>query len=216
MDQKYHEKHLIKRLAYVACFCLLWLSTLSLASSNPTTALARLLSQYRSYQARFTQQTYFSDGSQPQKSSGRMMMQRPGKFRWEIKQPMQQIVIANGSQLWVYDIALQQATLQKITRERTNPASLLSGDVTSLLKQYVVSIVKFRGRSWYQLKPKSSQASFMLVRMRFSNGRLSGMWLKNNMGQMSQFYFSRIRSNTSLNPSLFIFKPPPGVDVLRS
>jgi outer membrane lipoprotein-sorting protein len=50
--------------------------------------------------------------------------------------------------------------------------------------------------------------------MHFSQGRLSAIQVKNNLGQTSDFYFSDIHLNASLNPHLFIFKPPKGVDVL--
>lgn len=191
------------------------LSASVFAQSAPAAnQLAKLLNNYKTYQANFRQVTYA--GRQQQKSSGKFYLQRPGKFRWEISRPNQQIIIANGQTLWMYEVELQQATKEKIDmKSGRNPAVLLSGNVNKLVKQYEVTRVMIRGKIWYQLKPRSSQSSFILVRMRFSNNRLIAIWVKNNLGQTTLFQFSNIRLNKRLNASLFVFKPPPGVDVLQ-
>lgn len=178
--------------------------------------LAKLLGQYRTYKANFVQATYYANNLRPQKSTGRLYMQRPGKFRWEVDKPMKQTIIANGSTLWVYDVDLQQITKQGISlTQGGNPAVLLSGDVPKLIKNYTVKKVQFEKKTWYKLTPHARGSSFVLVLLRFQNNRLVSIRVQNNLNQISDFYFSNIQLNISLSPSLFNFKPPPGVDVLQ-
>jgi len=207
-------KVLIRKI-FLSVVFLLFCSS-ALAQTDSATELAQLLGQYKTYKANFRQLTYYSRSQQPQKSSGRLYMERPGKFRWEINKPSQQIIIANQSTLWVYDVELEQVTKQKIDlKSSNNPAVLLSGDVNQLIQQYEVSKVQEKGTMWYQLKPRSAQPTFVLIRMRFANNQLVAIWVKNNLDQISIFQFSHIQLNKTLSASLFHFKPPPGVDVLQ-
>ena len=177
--------------------------------------LSQLLGAYKTYQASFKQVTYMGKRGRSQKSSGRVMMMRPGKFRWETNSPTKQIVIANGNTLWIYDVELQQATREKLTSQGgVNPAALLTGDVSTLMKNFSVKKIKRKTAGWFQLTPKSSNNSFTLVQMQFSKGCLVSIWVKNNLGQTTRFHFYHIRLNAPLSSKLFIFKPPPGVDVL--
>lgn len=186
------------------------------ANSKAAVELTQLLSHYKTYQANFKQQTFYNNNQKPELSYGRLYMERPGKFRWEVKKPMKQVVIANGNQLWVYDVELQQVTQQNLDKNKTNnPAVLLSGDVSKLIKQYEVTKVTVDGISWFQLKPRSSDSNFSLVRMHFKNQKLVEIWVKNKLDQVSLFQFFDIQLNVVLNSSLFNFKPPPGVDVLK-
>lgn len=184
------------------------------AQPSAASELAKRLSAYKTYQANFTQATFSNGGRQ--NSNGKFYLQRPGKFRWEINSPNRQIIIANGKTLWMFEVDLQQVTKQAINmRSANNPAVLLSGQVGQLIKSYRVSKVQLKGKSWYQLVPRSKRSSFLMVRMRFRKNSLVAIWLKNNLDQTSLFQFSNIKINLNLKPSLFNFKPPPGVDVLQ-
>src|SRR5438105_3435289 len=73
--------------------------------------LANLLDAVKSMQANFTQTVYDNHGKSVQTSYGRMAIERPGKFRWEVTKPIPQLIIANESRLWIYDPDLQQVTI---------------------------------------------------------------------------------------------------------
>lgn len=188
-------------------FILFFVSATAIADTA-VAELSQLLGNYKTYQASFTQA--------PPKSSGRVMMMRPGKFRWETYNPTRQIVIANGDTLWVYDVDLQQATQQRVSSQGgTNPAALLTGNISVLTKRFSVTKIKRNGAIWFQLTPKSTSNTFTLVQMQFSSGKLVNMLVKNNLGQTTRFHFYNIRLNAPLSSQLFIFKPPRGVDVLK-
>lgn len=74
-----------------------------------------------------------------QKTTGKMALLRPGKFRWETQQPTQQLIIANGRYAWVYDVDLEQVTKQKInTQQPGSPAELLSGSSDTLRRAFSI------------------------------------------------------------------------------
>ena len=162
-------------------FVLLFVSSMACASTDDAVEqLTQLLNGYNSYQAEFTQLTYFGDRGAPQKSAGRVMMLRPGKFRWEIDKPTKQIIIANGNTLWVYDVELQQVTQQQFSKQQgMNPAALLTGDVSALSQQFVITKIHWKGAIWFQLKPKSADSSFTLIQMQFRHDQLVNMQVKN-------------------------------------
>ena len=189
------------------------------AKTSAVSQLSALLNRYTTYQANFKQTTYSQEGHATQKSSGRVMMMRPGKFRWETKKPLQQIVIANGRTLWIYDVALEQATKQTLSRKKgvVDPAMLLTGKVSAIMQRFTVTRLTRRDSGfWFQLKPRKKNAPFQLVQMQFKRARLTQIRIKNNLGQTSIFTFTNIRLNRRLNPNLFYFKAPRGVDVLQS
>mgnify|MGYP005996639549 CR=1 FL=1 len=104
--------------------CLLGLS-LAILPAFATVSLQSLLNNIQSMQASFEQTTI---GQSHQVSYGNVAIQKPGKFRWEITKPQQQIILANGKTVTIYNVALQQATIQNQTQQIDSPAALLSGD----------------------------------------------------------------------------------------
>lgn len=177
--------------------------------------LSGLLNQFTTFQAQFKQQTTDLENKVLQTSEGKMMLVRPGRFRWETNQPSRQIVITDGKTLWVYDVDLKQATKQTIQHGAINPAKVLSGDTHDLLEQFDVHMVPHHNVSVFQMIPKKHNQQFRSISMVFKNDKLIEMRIENNLEQITTFQFYDVLLNTSLSPELFEFKAPAGVDVLR-
>ncbi len=72
-----------------------------------------------------------------------MALQRPGKFRWEVVKPNAQLIIANGSRLWIYDPDLEQVIIRAFKHATgQTPALLLSDDNATLSKDFNVQQVQ--------------------------------------------------------------------------
>ena len=177
---------------------------------TPTQQLANLLSNFTSMQANFVQTTAL------QQSTGQMAMQRPGKFRWQVQKPSQQLIIADGTTLWIYDADLQQATKQKLNyRQSDNPAMLLSGSIADLQKNFIITkLQKSEPGAWFALKPRTKHGMFQNIQLQFINGKLKTMYIVDNLEQHSGIKFSKVRINPKINNKLFEFKPEKGVDVV--
>lgn len=183
-----------------------------LSTPGAANELQNLLNYYQTYQADYTQTTYDSLQRLSQRASGRMMLMRPGKFRWETDMPEHQWIISDGNTLWIYDLDLQQATHQALSKHNAaDPAILLSGKINEVLKNFTV--IKKDG--WYDLRPNFALSSFKNVQLQFVNNQLTEVRVVDKLNQSSDFQFSNIQINAPINPALFQFSPPNGVQVLQ-
>lgn len=184
------------------------------ATDNYTASkrLNALLSKTKSITANFSQTTKGSSAGGTY--SGTMAVQRPSKFRWETTSPADQLVVASGSKLWVYDKDLEQATVQSVNNQVGNtPALLLSGDPSKISSNFKVT-QPYSNKNYYVLYPKSSSANFRNMSIAFSGGKPVMMVLNDNLGQTTSIKFSNITLNPSISSSKFTFTPPKGVDVI--
>ena len=72
--------------------------------------LAAFTSNLKGLDGQFTQQVYDANGKLKESSSGRVALAAPRLFRWEYVKPYEQLIVADGQRVWVYDPDLQQAT----------------------------------------------------------------------------------------------------------
>ena len=150
------------------------------------------------------------------RSSGTMALSRPGRFRWETKHPMEQLVIADGKQLWIYDVDLEQVTVKKQEQGVGGTAALfLSGYDDTVARDFDVTSYKEGGKEYFDLHSKSKKANFQRVKLIFLGEKLNGMELYDQLGQHTDVSLSRIKQNPTLPAGLFKFKTPKGVDVVE-
>ncbi|MBA3660719.1 MAG: outer membrane lipoprotein chaperone LolA [Gammaproteobacteria bacterium] len=175
------------------------------------------LNAVQSMQADFKQVVYDDRNKAVQSSLGSMSFVRPGKFRWQVKKPIPQLIIANGTTLWIYDPDLQQVvvqTLQKAVGE--TPALLLSHVSTTIEKDFFVtaSPPTTDGVRWFELKPRKKESMFALMRLGFKQNQIQAMQLQDQLGHITKIQFSHAAVNHPIPDSTFTFKAPSGVDVI--
>lgn len=176
-------------------------------------ALQAKLNAIRTMNASFSQ-VVKAKQREVSRSSGTMALSRPGRFRWETKQPMEQLVIADGKHLWIYDVDLEQVTIKKQAQVGGTAALFLSGYGDTVARDFDVTTYKEKDKEYYDLKSKSNKASFQRVKLVFVGSTLNGIELFDQLGQHTDVSLSRIKNNPSLSPALFQFKTPKGVDVV--
>ncbi|STZ14938.1 Outer-membrane lipoprotein carrier protein precursor [Moraxella caviae] len=178
-----------------------------------TKNLNKLLSNTKSMSANFSQTT--KAGGKTTKFSGSMAVARPNQFRWESKSPAEQLIVANGNTLWIYDKDLAQATKQSVSNQvGDTPALLLSGDPKQIERNFNISQPD-AGKNYYVLTPKSSNAAFKNLSISFNGGKPVMMVLNDNIGQTTSIRFSGIEMNKKISASKFSFTPPAGTDVIE-
>ncbi len=174
--------------------------------------LNKLLTNTKSMTADFTQTT---KGATNGTFKGSMSVQRPNNFRWETKSPSEQLIVANGNSMWIYDKDLEQATKQGVDSQVGNtPALLLSGDPSKIDKNFKVT-QPYENKNYYVLYPKTGDASFKNLSVSFSGGKPVMMVLNDTLGQTTSIKFNGIKLNPSISSSQFKFTPPKGVDVIN-
>jgi outer membrane lipoprotein carrier protein len=201
---------------FAALMMLAALFPAALASASPTTDVEKYLNGLASWTADFEQTIDDGRGNVLRSAAGRLYLQRPGKFRWDYSQPSEQLVLADGKQIWFYDKDLAQANVRDMdTSLASTPASLLSGNGSISTQFTVTALPGSVGLQWFQLIPKHADTDFQLVRIGFNkNGELASMFLADKLNQITQLTFSNSKRNEKFAPDLFSFVPPPGVDVI--
>lgn len=187
----------------------------ALSIASPTSEVEKYLSGLATWSADFKQTIDDGHGNVVRSAGGKLFLQKPGKFRWDYTEPSEQLILADGKQIWFYDKDLQQANVRSMDASLANtPAVLLSGG-GSLSSQFdVTALPPSDGLEWYQLIPKHPDSDFQLVRIGFRNGDLASMFLADKLNQVTQLTFSNSKRNAKFPPDLFTFVPPPGVDVI--
>ncbi|MCC2666683.1 MAG: lolA [Gammaproteobacteria bacterium] len=186
--------------------------------ANPaTTQLTQLLLTIQTLQADFTQTLSNLQSKQTlQQSFGHVILQQPGKFRWEVKKPVEQLIVGNGKRLWIYDPELEQVTIRSLTKEiGETPAFLLSNPRVALEKNFHVQAMKNTASlQWFLLTPKNRNTLFVFIKIGFLKSQIREMDLQDHLGHNTVIEFYNVISNQPLASSLFNFKLPRHVDVI--
>jgi outer membrane lipoprotein carrier protein len=199
------------RLAVVAAGCAL----LAPAHGGSLDQLRAFLTQTSSARGEFVQRVSARGGSAQPVSSGRFAFQRPGKFRWTYDKPYEQVIVADGTRLVLYDKDLNQVTIRKLGAALpSSPASILFGS-NEFEKEFEVADIGARdGLEWVQATPRAKDSTFERIEIGFRDGLPQAMRLADNFGQVTQLVFSRLERNPKLGAETFAFTPPKGADVL--
>ncbi len=168
-------------------------------------------------QAEFQQVLTDRSGRSIDEASGTLAIKRPNRFRWDYREPYQQVIVADGSRIWLYDTDLEQVTVRKLDATLSaTPAMLLSGE-GNLEENFTVTAVKSEGGiEWVDMEPKRGDTDFKSVRLGFEGATLKHMQLADKLGQTTRLTFTDVERNPVLDPSRFTFNVPPGVDVIGS
>jgi outer membrane lipoprotein carrier protein len=186
-------------------------------------AHAAALDQFKAFVAstkaakgEFTQKVV-AQGSKDKLSSGNFVFARPGKFIWSYTKPYDQVLQADGEQLFIYDKDLNQVTTRKLGDALgSSPAAILFGS-NDLEKNFALSEAGTRdGLEWLKATPKAKDSSFEQILIGLKNGTPEAMELKDNFGQTSILAFKKFEKNPALNATSFKFVMPKGADVINN
>lgn len=193
-----------------------------LALCSAGAAGAASLERYKSFlngtqsaRAAFEQKVYDRGGKLVQESHGNFVFQRPGRFRWVYQKPADQVIVGDGTRVWIYDRGLNQVTVRKLSAALgSTPAALLAG-ASGIESAFALSDAgEKNGLEWMQATPREREAGFERVRMGFGKDGLEAMELTDHFGQTTVLRFSKLERNPKVNPSEFRFDPPKDADVL--
>ncbi len=205
------------RLSLITLVLLFPLASPHGAAPAPGSAeLLRYFADLRSLEARFEQLIIDPQGRGREHSRGTLLVLRPGRFRWAYEDPYEQLIVTDANTLWVYDPDLGQVTISELdTSVGNTPALLLSTD-QRLEDLFLISEPEVDEElAWLLLEPREeSETSFTRIFLGFVGAELRSMEIVDGFGQTVQIRFSDIRRNAVIDPALFEFTPPDGIDVI--
>lgn len=149
-------------------------------------------------------------------STGTLSIRRPGQFRWSYKTPYEQELVADGTNIWSYDVDLEQVTVKSQAEMLANtPATLLGGSREVLDEfDFVDSMTDERGTVWLTLSPRNTDNGFNRVELGFDDGTLRRMIFSDSLGQTTLIALLDVTVNEPIGDDVFDFAVPEGVDLV--
>ncbi len=164
----------------------------------------------------FTQQVFDANGKLKESSSGRVALTVPRLFRWEYTKPYEQLIVADGKQVWVYDPDLQQVTKRPQGNEEQNSPLAALVDPVKLNRDYAIKEAGMQsGLDWLELTPKTAtETGFKSARLGFGAQGLATMQVVDALGQKTRITFNNWKRNPTFADGTFRYVPGKGVDVV--
>jgi outer membrane lipoprotein carrier protein len=189
------------------------------AHADAVDTLRGFIRDVNSGRAQFTQTVTSPDGTKKKTSSGSFEFSRPNRFRFAYAKPFEQLIVADGQKVWIFDADLNQASSRKFTSALgATPAALLAGG--SLDKDFDLVAVPAKdtakdGLDWVQATPKLKDGAFKSVRVGFRGKELAAVEIVDAFDQRSLLQFSQFAAGVSFAADAFRFTPPAGADVIE-
>ena len=199
-------------------------ATLLCASVGPATAFAgardelnRFTKDLKGLDGQFSQQVIDNKGKVKETTTGTVALSAPRQFRWEYIKPHEQLIIADGKTVWVYEKDLEQVTKRaQGAQEQNSPLTALINPKL-LDQQYDVSeeAAPRDGLQWLSLSPKrETETSFQYAALGFNAQGLARMEVTDAVNQRTVISFSGWKRNPTFKPGTFSFSPPKDTDVI--
>ena len=189
--------------------------------SQPT-QLDAYLDHLKTLRASFLQTLADSQGKEIDRATGTIIVQRPGKFSWDIHPQSGsgagsagQLMVCDGRNLWFFDRDLDQVTVKPVDAALSaTPALLLSGAV-DVRRNFTISPAGERlGLQWVLVEPHGAEADFREALFGFDKGELKRMILEDKLDQTATVIFDKVERNTPVSAAEVSFTVPKGADVI--
>lgn len=186
------------------------------ASAGGRDDLATFTKGLKGLDGQFSQQVFDANGKLKESSSGRVALSAPRLFRWEYNKPYEQLIVADGTRVWVYDPDLQQVTRRAQGAEEQNSPLAALVDPTRLDRDYLLKDAgSAEGLDWLDITPKKpSDTGFRSARLGFGPQGLATMQVMDALGQKTRIDFNHWQRNPSFERGTFRFVPTKGVDIV--
>ena len=206
----------MKRFSFVSlvAFTMLCFSPLSHAGEGQQ-RLENFLLELTTIKAAFVQTLNNAAGELIEKSEGIMAVERLGKFRLQYENPYEQLYVADGKNIWMYDRDLEQVTVKPQSEALGSTPALLLSSIEPLETNFELrELGEHEGFVWLELNPKDVDSNFDFVKLAMEGDILRAMEMVDGFGQTTRLFFDPMDRNPQLDAGVFQFVPPPGVDVI--
>ena len=184
--------------------------------------------QTKDLQADFQQTTRIEGFATPLTSSGRMYIKKPGLLRWDYREPDVEEIYVNRNDVMMYVPEHKQVLVGKLTQMAASqaPLQLLQG-VAKLDEEFDIEPGKAGERGegglpLVTLTPKAADAdptrtlTKIVVEVQPKTHYIKSVSIHEVSGNISTFRFSNLKPNSGVTTSVFEFKVPPGVEVVKA
>jgi outer membrane lipoprotein carrier protein len=179
------------------------------------TLVKDFLTDVTTLEGRFEQSLIDAEGAIIERTSGTLEIERPARFRWSYTEPYEQWLVADGVNIWSYDLDLEQVTVKAQAKALANTPALLLGGSEDALEQF-----DFGGTTveevttWVRLEPKDKNSGFNRVELGFIENQLLRMVFFDNLEQTTLVALHDVKRNEPIDAARFEFVVPDDVDLV--
>jgi outer membrane lipoprotein carrier protein len=172
------------------------------------------------FEARFFQVSTITAMDITDTATGRIFVKRPGMMRWEYQKPEPQIIITDGSTLWIYRPEDQQVMIGKAPDFFRNGkgAGFLS-DIKLLRNKFYITLSNELKNDSYLLKlfPIEQTFDVSLIHLFISTKTFDIVRIAtyNSYDDKTRIDLNNIQFHQNLDDALFTFKIPEGAEILH-
>ena len=183
----------------------------SSAIADDAADLKAKLASVKLFSAHFEQSVFDIEGKKLQQSSGDMLVSRPDRFRWDTKQPDENLIVSDGSDVWLYDPFVEQVSVMRLsTAVENTPFLLITSSDPKLWSHY--EILK-EGDSFTVTSRQKNQRIESLRIVFDGKSQISRFEVNEAQGQRSEFQLTQFNQNPAIQADTFSFKVPDGVTI---
>jgi outer membrane lipoprotein carrier protein len=166
------------------------------------------------------QQVYTGRDGRNIRESGRLLLKRPGKARWEYTSPEQKLFVSDGKDVYFYVFGERQAAKSSIRASADPQIPFLfllgRGNIRrdfSRIELIADEAPIIAGNRLLRLFPKRAPEEFkqLIVEVDPNSFEVRRLVIFERSGARMDFLLSNLRENHVAPDSEFQFKPPPGV-----
>jgi outer membrane lipoprotein-sorting protein len=144
-----------------------------------------------------------------QTHSGSFKYLGPDKIYVKFTSPAEKILVSNGTTLWIYNIGNRMCGVQELSKGTT------SGGIAGLVTGY--NGIASGDDKGYTIKLKNEEKQFSEIVLSVDGTfLLKGAIFKRDDGRIISFSLSDLSTEADVDPSLFNFKVPKGVQIVKN
>lgn len=208
-----------KKLFLLVVLAISWPGTAVLAQARTDDVGEKLVGDFVNdvitLQGRFDQSLIDAGGAVVERSSGTLEIERPGRFRWAYAEPYEQLLVADGLNIWSYDVDLAQVTVKPQEEALANtPALLLGGDADAIAQFRFDGSMVEAGTTWVRMIPIDTKSGFERMELGFIGGYLTRMVFFDNLDQKTLVSLYDVTTNEPIDAERFEFSVPEDADLV--
>ena len=213
------------RMIYLMIFTLGMLSVVS-PSASSALSLDSILNQVEKrydindFSVRFFQTSTLKAMEIQETASGKLQVKRPGMMRWDYEKPDKQIIVSDGTHLWVYRPEDNQVMVGRAPSffGEGKGAGFLS-DIKSVRKNFLITLENKEGEKTHRLKliPKNQTQDLSRIYLVVSPYTFEVMEVitYNLYDDETRIGLTDYIYDRNLEDDLFRFEIPDGADVIK-
>ncbi|HJP97718.1 MAG TPA: outer membrane lipoprotein chaperone LolA, partial [Rhodanobacteraceae bacterium] len=195
----------------ILLLALLLLATTAHAATGARARLDAFASGLHSLRGDFQQTVFDGHGNITGTSHGTLALKAPRLFRWQVTGPYQQLIVADGKKVWVYEPDLEQATVRNQGAEEAHSPLTVLTDLSQLDTEFTATDAGTHdGLEWLRLVSSAKEPQFEYAEIGFDATGPRRMIFKDTVGNRTEIAFSNWQRNADLPSNTFTFVPPKG------